>query len=60
MKPSSKSISKLGAMTHACNPTTQEAEIRKTAVQSQLGKIVHEKLSGKKKSPKGLMEWLKV
>jgi hypothetical protein len=42
---------------------TQEAEIRRIAVQSQPGKIVCETLSqkhasGKKK--KGLVEWLKV
>jgi hypothetical protein len=32
---------------HACNPSTQEIEIRKTAVQSQPGQIVRETLSQK-------------
>jgi hypothetical protein len=40
---------------------TQEAEIRRTMVQSQLGQIVSQTLSQKKKknpSKKGLVEWL--
>jgi hypothetical protein len=43
-------------------PATQEAEIRRMAVQSSLGKIVCETLSQKKKkvTKKGLMKWLKV
>jgi hypothetical protein len=36
---------------HACNLATQEAEIRKIAVQSQPGQRVHQTLSQKKKSP---------
>jgi hypothetical protein len=41
--------------------TTQEAEIRRTVVQSQPRQIVHETLSRKNTSQKkGLMEWLKV
>jgi hypothetical protein len=39
---------------------TQEAEIRRIAVQSQLGQIVRETLSRKYPSQKGLLEWLKV
>jgi hypothetical protein len=39
---------------------TREAEIRKTVVQSQLWKIVHEILSQKTHHKKGLVEWLKV
>jgi hypothetical protein len=35
--------------------TTQEAEIRKIAVQSQLGQIVHETLSQKYLIQKGLV-----
>jgi hypothetical protein len=37
---------------------TQEAEIRRTMVQSQAGQIVHETLSQKYLTPKGLVEWL--
>jgi hypothetical protein len=39
---------------------TQEAEIRRTMVGSQLQQIVREPLSGKNPSQKGLVEWLKV
>jgi hypothetical protein len=39
---------------------TQELEIRRTAVQSQLRQIVHETLSRKTLHKKGLVEWLKV
>jgi hypothetical protein len=41
---------------------TQEAEIRRIAVQSQPGQIVGEALSQEKKkiTEKGLVEWLKV
>jgi hypothetical protein len=39
---------------------TQEAEIRRISVQSQLRQIVHETLSGKYPLQKGLAEWLKV
>jgi hypothetical protein len=40
---------------------SQEAEIRKTADQSQPEQIVHETLSQKKKNhKKGQVEWLKV
>jgi plasmid maintenance system antidote protein VapI len=39
---------------------TQEAEIRRTAGQSQPGEIVHETLSRKYPSQKGLAERLKV
>jgi hypothetical protein len=39
---------------------TQEAEIRRIAVQSQPGQIVCKMLSGKYPSQKGLVEWLKV
>jgi Fic family protein len=47
---------------HTCNLATQEAEIRRIAVQSQLWQIVRETLSQKKKKnhKKGLVEWLKV
>jgi hypothetical protein len=40
---------------------TQEAEIKRIVVQSQLGQIVHEILSQKKKKnhKTGLEEWLK-
>jgi hypothetical protein len=38
---------------------TQEAEIRKIAVQSQPRQIVHETLSFKKHHKTGLVEWLK-
>jgi hypothetical protein len=38
----------------------QEVEIRRITVQSQWGQIVHETLSGKNPSQKGLVEWLKV
>jgi hypothetical protein len=30
---------------HACNPATQEAEIRRLAVQGQVGQMVRETLS---------------
>jgi hypothetical protein len=39
---------------------TQEAEIRRIAVQSQPRQIVHETLSRKIHHKKGLVEWLKV
>jgi hypothetical protein len=39
---------------------TQEAEIRRIVVQSQLGQIVPETLSQKTHHKKGLVEWLKV
>jgi hypothetical protein len=39
---------------------TQEAEIRRIAVQSQTKQIVCESLSQKYPSQKGLVEWLKV
>jgi hypothetical protein len=40
---------------------TQEAEIRRTAVQSQARQIVHETLSQEKTlHKKGLVVWLKV
>jgi hypothetical protein len=39
---------------------TQEAEIRTIAVQSQTGQIVHENLSQKYLTQKGLVECLKV
>jgi hypothetical protein len=39
---------------------TQKQEIRRIAVQSQFGQIVHETLSQKNPSQKGLVEWLKV
>jgi hypothetical protein len=39
---------------------TQEAEIRRITIQSQPGQIVHETLSQKSPSQKGLIEWLKV
>jgi hypothetical protein len=39
---------------------TQEAQIGRIMVRSQLGYIVHETLSQKNPSKKGLMEWLKV
>jgi hypothetical protein len=39
---------------------TQEAEIRRITVQSQLGQTVHETLSGKNPSQNGLVKWLKV
>jgi hypothetical protein len=39
---------------------TEEAEIRRTAVQSQPEQIVCETLSQKTLSQKGLVEWLKV
>jgi hypothetical protein len=39
---------------------TPEAEIRRIKVQSQPGEIVHETLSRKYPSHKGLVEWLKV
>jgi hypothetical protein len=49
---------------HTCNPSYQEAEVRRVAVQSQTGQIVHETLSRKTLSQKkkGLIEveWLKV
>jgi hypothetical protein len=48
-----------------CNPTTQEAAMRKIVVRNQPGKIVCETLSQKthykkKKNGGGLVEWLKV
>jgi hypothetical protein len=40
---------------------TQEAEIRRIVVQSQLGQTVHETLSQKNPSQKiGLVEWVKM
>jgi hypothetical protein len=40
---------------------TQEAEIRRTMIQSQLGQIVHGTISRQKTHhKKGLVEWLKV
>jgi hypothetical protein len=39
---------------------TQEAEIRRIAVRSQLGQTVREILSQKPFTKLGLMEWLKV
>jgi hypothetical protein len=39
---------------------SQEAEIRRTVVQSQPGQIVHKILSRKTLHKKGLVEWLKV
>jgi hypothetical protein len=39
---------------------TQEAEIRRIAVQNQQRQIVLETLSGKNPSQNGLVEWLKV
>jgi hypothetical protein len=42
-------------------PATQEAEIRRIAVQSQPRQIVCKTLSQLKKEPqKGLVEWLKM
>jgi hypothetical protein len=41
-------------------PATQEAEIRRINVCSQLGQIVHKILSQKTHHRKGLVEWLKV
>jgi hypothetical protein len=39
----------------------QEAEIRRTAIQSHPGQMVHETLSRKNPSQKnGLVEWLKM
>jgi hypothetical protein len=38
---------------------TQEAKIRRIEVRSQPGQIVHQTLSRKNPSQKGLMEWLK-
>jgi hypothetical protein len=42
--------------------TTQEAEIRRIAVQSQPGQVVCKTLSQKKKMlyKKGMVEWLKI
>jgi hypothetical protein len=37
---------------HTCNPSYQEAEVRRVAVQSQTGQIVHETLSRKTLSQK--------
>jgi hypothetical protein len=50
---------------HTYNLATQEAEIRRIAVQSQPRQIVHKTLSKKKKKKpftqkEGLVEWLKV
>jgi hypothetical protein len=39
---------------------TQEAEMRRIAVQSQPGQIVQETLSQKYLTQKGLVEWLKM
>jgi hypothetical protein len=39
---------------------TQEAEIRRIAVQSQPGQILHETYLKKTHHKKGLMEWLKM
>jgi hypothetical protein len=39
---------------------TQEAEIRRTVGQSQLGQIVQENLSQKTHHKIGLVEWLKL
>jgi hypothetical protein len=39
---------------------TQEAEIRRIAIQSQPGQIARETASRKYPSQKGLVEWLKV
>jgi hypothetical protein len=39
---------------------TQEADIRRNMVRSQLGKIIGKTLSGKNLHKKGLVEWLKV
>jgi hypothetical protein len=39
---------------------TQEAEIKRIAVQSQPGQIVHKTLTQKTLYKKGLAEWLKV
>jgi hypothetical protein len=44
---------------HACNPSFS-GEIRRIAVQSQPGQIVHNTLSQKTLHKKGLVEWLKV
>jgi hypothetical protein len=41
-------------------PATQEAEIRRTVILSQPRQIVHETLSQKTPSKKGVVEWLKV
>jgi hypothetical protein len=41
-------------------PATQEAEIRRTEVQSQPGQIVRETQSENTHHKKGLVEWLKV
>jgi hypothetical protein len=41
-------------------PATQEAEIRRSAVQSQPGEIVWETLSQKNHHKKEMVEWLKV
>jgi hypothetical protein len=38
---------------------TQEAEMRRIAVQSQPGQIVYETISKKSQHKKGLVEWLK-
>jgi hypothetical protein len=39
---------------------TQEAEIRRIEIQSQLGQTVHETLFQKAHHKKALVEWLKV
>jgi hypothetical protein len=39
---------------------TQEAEVRRIVVQSQPRQIIHENLSKKPITEKGLVEWLKV
>jgi hypothetical protein len=45
---------------HTCNPSTEEAVIRRFMVQSQPGEIVYETLSQKKTiTKKGLVEWLR-
>jgi hypothetical protein len=41
-------------------PATQEAEIRRIEVQSQPGQIVHETLSRKYLTQKGLVVWFKL
>jgi hypothetical protein len=45
---------------HPVIPATQEAEIRRTAVQSQPREVGHKTVSQKTLHKKGLVEWFKV
>jgi hypothetical protein len=61
--PSERQLASWVPVAHACNPGTQEAETRRTEVQSQPGQIVLQTLSRKNPShthKKGLVKWLKV